>query len=131
MEQGIDSDRFFSRTFFTYSHDNAIQAVADGIADAAAVDSMIFDRAVEKNPELGKRVFVIDKSLRVGSPPVVVNPATDPVMKQRLRMLLLQMNTSETGRKALRALNYDKFIAPDDIDYAQLKTVWHLVKEKL
>ncbi|MDR3560226.1 MAG: phosphate/phosphite/phosphonate ABC transporter substrate-binding protein [Negativicutes bacterium] len=131
LQQGIDSDRFFSRTFFTYSHDNAIQAVADGIADAAAVDSMIFDRAVEQNPDLGKRVFIIDKSLRVGSPPVVVKPTTDAATKQQLRALLLQMNTNENGRKALSALNYDKFVVPSDEDYAELKNVWHLVKEKL
>ncbi len=129
--RGIDSDRFFSRTFYTFSHDNAIRAVADGIAEAAAVDSMIFDRAVEKEPELGKRVFVIDKSLQVGNPPVVVNPSIDAGLKQRLRDVLLSMNRDENGRKALKALSYDKFVTADDGDYAELKSLWRTVKEKL
>ncbi len=128
---GIDSDRFFSRTFYTYSHDNAIKAVADGIADAAAVDSMIFDRAVEREPELGKRVFIVDKSLQVGNPPVVVNPAIDAGLKQRLREVLLTMNRDENGRKALKALSYDKFVTADDGEYGELKSLWRAVKEKL
>ncbi len=129
--QGVDSDRFFSRTFYTYSHDNAIRAVADGIADAAAVDSMIFDRAVEKEPELGKRVFIIDKSLRVGNPPVVVNPSIDTGLKQRIRDVLLAMHGDEQGRKALKALTYDKFVMADDKYYTELKTLWRSTKEKL
>jgi phosphonate transport system substrate-binding protein len=129
--QRVDSDRFFSRTFFTYSHDNAIRAVADGIADAAAVDSMIFDRAVEKEPELGKRAFIVDKSLRVGNPPVVVNPAIDAGLKQRIREVLLAMHGDEKGRQALKALSYDKFVMADDKYYAELKTLWRATKEKL
>jgi len=128
---GVDSDRFFSRTFYTYSHDNAIRAVADGIADAAAVDSMIFDRAVEKEPELGKRVFIIDKSLQVGNPPVVVNPSIDAGLKQRIRDVLLKMHGDENGRKALKALSYDKFVMAEDLEYAELKNVWRTTKEKL
>ncbi len=131
ISQGVDSDRFFSRTFFTFSHDNAIRAVADGIADAAAVDSMIFDRAVEMEPDLGKRVYIIDKSLRVGNPPVVVNPAIDTGLKQRLRDVLLAMHGDEKGRKALKALTYDKFVMADDNYYAELKTLWRSTREKL
>lgn len=129
--QGIDSSRFFSRTFFTYSHDNAIQAVADGIVDAAAVDSMIYDRAVETNPALGKRTVIVDRSLRVGNPPVVVKPGIDPQLKQRLQDVLLATHESEGGRKAAQALHYDKFVAPDLALYQELQRVWETVREKL
>lgn len=129
--RGIDGSRFFSRTFFTYSHDNAIRAVADGIADAAAVDSMIFDRAVEIEPDLAKRVFIIDRSLRVGNPPVVVNPAVSSALKQRLRDVLLGMREDEAGRAALKALTYDRFVLPDEQHYVQLKEVWLAVRERL
>jgi phosphonate transport system substrate-binding protein len=131
VSHGADSDRFFSRTFYTYSHDNAIRAVADGIADAAAVDSMIFDRAVDKEPELGKRVFIIDRSLKVGNPPVVVNPSINQDLKQRLRDVLLKMNGDERGQKVLTALSYDKFVVADDKEYAELKNVWRATRERL
>lgn len=131
VSHSTDSDHFFSRTFYTYSHDNAIRAVDDGIADAAAVDSMIFDRAVEKEPELGKRVFIIDKSLLVGSPPVVVNPTINRDLKLRLREVLLKMHGDDRGRKALAALSYDKFVVADDNEYAELKSVWRATRERL
>ena len=55
-------ETFFSRTFFTYSHDNAIRAVADGLTDGAAVDSLVYDFAVERDPGLAAKVKVIRRS---------------------------------------------------------------------
>lgn len=127
----IDSHTFFGRTFFTYSHDNAIRAVAEGIVDAAAVDSIIFDHAVQREPNLATKIKIIDQSIFVGSPPVVVNPALNTAIKQRVQTIILAMNEDENGQKALQALSYDKFIAPDDQDYAQLKSIWLSTKEKL
>ena len=46
--QGESPDTFFRRTFFTYSHDNAIYAVAEGVAAAAAVDSLVLDYALTR-----------------------------------------------------------------------------------
>lgn len=59
---GFEPGAFFTRTFFTYSHDNAIYAVADGLADAAAVDSLVYEFAVTRNPWLAERVRVIHRS---------------------------------------------------------------------
>ena len=36
-------EHFFQYTFFTYSHDRAIEAVAAGVADGASVDSLVLD----------------------------------------------------------------------------------------
>jgi phosphonate transport system substrate-binding protein len=46
LELGSTPEQFFSRTFYTYSHDDAIHAVAEGIADGAAVDSLVLDFAL-------------------------------------------------------------------------------------
>jgi len=129
--QGIDSATFFGRTFYTYSHDNAIRAVAEGIADAAAVDSIVFDHTIKSDPNLATKIKIIDKSIRVGIPPVVVNPFLDAALKQRVQTLLLTMNEDEKGQKALQALAYDKFITPTETDYTRLKLIWLSTKEKL
>ncbi|HML35647.1 MULTISPECIES: phosphate/phosphite/phosphonate ABC transporter substrate-binding protein [Sporomusa] len=129
--QNIDTAHFFGRTFYTYSHDNAIQAVKDGIADAAAVDSLVFDQALQSDPELTKRVKIIDQSLMVGSPPVVVNRALDRSRKENLRSLLLVMQFDPDGKKALSALHYERFAVPDEKDYEALNNIWMIVREKL
>lgn len=129
--RGFMSQQFFGRTFFTYSHDAAIKAVYDGIVDAAAVDSLIFTQAVAQNQDIAARVKIIDRSLSVGTPPVVVKPGTDRELTARLQVLLLTMHQHEAGRNALAALHYDKFVAPDETLYAPLKNIWLTIREKL
>ena len=129
--KGINSDTFFSRTFFTYSHDNAIKAVADGIADAAAIDSMIFDNAIAKKPELAKRLKVIERSFSVGNPPVVVSSHTDLQLRGHLKQILFSMDQTEAGKIALQSLTYDRFVQPNESAYAELKTVWLTVRGRL
>lgn len=129
--RGHDTGNFFGRTFFTYSHDNAIKSVVEGIVDAAAVDSMVYDQARAQNPDLEKYLRIVDKSLRVGNPPVVVNAELDAGVKDRLSYLVLTMHEDEQGRVVLATLNYDKFNLPDDSLYWELKQIWQATKEKL
>lgn len=131
MSKGLNSDGFFSRTFFTYSHDNAIKAVADGIADAAAIDSMIYENAAERNPQIAKRLKIIDRSFEVGNPPVVVSAHTDLILKKRLQAILLSMDQGAAGKAVLKSLMYDRFVKPDERAYAELKAVWLSVRGKL
>lgn len=128
---GMDPEAFFGRTFYTYSHDNAIKAVVDGIVDAAAVDSMIFDYALLKDPGVKEKVKIIDKSFMVGTPPVVVNPQVNTETKNRIKAILLAMHQDTEGKKALEPLQIDRFIDADERNYALLKNVWLQLRDKL
>jgi len=55
-------ETFFSKFIFTYSHDNSLQAVLDGIVDGAAVDSLIYDYELSLNPNLIYKIKIIKKS---------------------------------------------------------------------
>ena len=77
-EFGTTPDQFFARTFFTYSHDDAIHAVADHLADGAMVDSLVYDFAVARNPELGRQTRLVLRSPPFGIPPIVVGPNVRP-----------------------------------------------------
>ncbi len=114
---GEEPNTFFARTFFTYSHDNAIYAVAEGVADAAAVDSLVLQYALERDPELKTRIRVIHRSPPFGMPPVVVGPDIRPQLKVTLQEILFSMDDDPEGRRALEALGVDRFIAADDEAY--------------
>lgn len=116
---GSTPDRFFERTFFTYSHDNAIRAVAEGLADAAAVDSLVYEYAVARNPDLAQRVRVIHRSPPFGIPPVVVSPNVRPQLKATLQEVMLTMADDPTGSgpQALQVLGIDRFVLIDDQAY--------------
>jgi phosphonate transport system substrate-binding protein len=130
-QRGISIDGFFGRSFFTYSHDNSIQAVSGGIVEAAAVDSMIYDRALEKNPTLRNSTRIVDRSLTVGNPPVVIAPGMDRELLKTMQDILLGMHGDKAGQTALDSLEYDRFIEPDEDLYAELVRIWMSLREKL
>ena len=121
----------FSRTFFTFSHDNSIRSVVDGIVDAAAVDSMIYDRVLANHPEWSGRVRIIEKSLEVGNPPVVIPQGLDSTLRQKVLHILVSMQEDPAGRQALRRLDYDRFTMPDEALYRPLEPVWQAVRDQL
>ena len=118
---GERPETFFARTFFTYSHDNAIYAVADGVADAAAVDSLVLQYALQRDPGLKKRIRVIHRSPPFGMPPVVVGPEIRPPLKATLRDIFLTMHQDPNGRRALDVLGVDRFVAGDDSAYQTIR----------
>lgn len=118
---GEKPETFFSRTFFTYSHDNAIHAVAAGIADGASVDSLVLDFALKRYPDLARQIRIIHTSPPFGMPPVVVSPGLRPQTRAELEMILLNMHHDPEGLAALRALDYDMFVhvLPEDYQSAE------------
>jgi phosphonate transport system substrate-binding protein len=127
MLQQLDETavRFFQRTFYTYSHDRAIEAVADGVADGAAVDSLVLDYALMRDPELASRIRIIHTSEAFGIPPVVV-PATLPVrQKAQMYELLLTMHEDAVGKAVLQELGIDRFVTIDDAAYDGVRAIVH------
>ena len=114
---GETAESFFSRTFFTYSHDDAIRAVASGLADGAAVDSLVYDYAIQREPELAQRTKIIFRSEPFGIPPVVAGPQARPQVVAEVRDLLIGMAADTDGQRVLSGLNIDRFITVEDRIY--------------
>ena len=123
QQLGENPENFFLRTFFTYSHEDAIEAVADGVADGASVDSLVLDFAIDRNPEIASRIQIIHTSEPFGIPPVVVNPGIRPQLRAQLEDILLNMHHASQGLAALRALDYDQFVLINDDAYQSAKAI--------
>lgn len=93
--------------------------MADGLADAAAVDSLIYDFAVARDPTLAERVRVIHRSPAFGIPPVVVGPDVRPQLRAELQAILLAMadDPAPEAQAALQALGVERFVSIDDQTY--------------
>jgi len=122
-KMGLTPEDFFSRYIFTYSHDNSIRAVAGGLVDGAAVDSLVYNYIVSKEPHIAAKTKIIHTSPPYGMPPVVTHPALDPEIKSRLRSLLLNMNQDVTGKEILDDLKIDRFVLGDDASYDTIRTM--------
>jgi phosphonate transport system substrate-binding protein len=110
-------ETFFGRTFFTYSHDAAIQSVANGLADGAAVDSLIYIHLIQREPDLANRLRVIHASPPFGIPPVVVSPNIRPQLRAELQAIFLSMHENPAGQAALAKLDIDRFTVLESSDY--------------
>lgn len=124
---GQDTDVFFRDHFFTWSHPEVVSAVADGLADAGAVDSYIWEVMRQKNPELSGRTRVVSRSTRFGFPPVVGGVFLQDSMLARLRDVLLDMHKDPAGRRLLDLLYLDRFAEPREDIYDNIEEMMEAV----
>ncbi len=126
---GETPESFFDRTFFTYSHDDAIQAVANGLADGAAVDSLVFQFTLSRQPDLANQVRVIHKSPPFGIPPVVIGPQVRPQLRAELQELFLGMDADPLAANALSELDIEKFVLIGDTAYDSVRELLSFEEE--
>lgn len=113
---GRNPDSFFRQTFFTYSHTETIEAIAERVADGAAVDSYVWEYLNRRQPRLTAKTKVIQKSETFGFPPLVYRTGADPELRVRMTEALLTMDKDSEGRALLAELMLDRFItAPSSL----------------
>lgn len=122
-QMGETPDTFFGEYIYTYSHDRSIEAVADGLVDGAAVDSLIYDYMRATNDPAIEGTRILMTSDPYGIPPVVVNPDIDPELKRELRSILLEMHADPAGRAILAAIKIDRFEVISDSQYDSVRTM--------
>ncbi|MDO8281894.1 MAG: phosphate/phosphite/phosphonate ABC transporter substrate-binding protein [Thermodesulfovibrionia bacterium] len=127
---GEKPESFFSDIIYTNSHDKSIEAVARGIVDAAAVDSLIWDYADATEPEFTSKTKVIIKSPPYGIPPVVIPAGMAPELKEKLRNILLNMHLDDEGRSILEKVKIDRFVRTEDSAYDSIREMQRFLNEK-
>jgi phosphonate transport system substrate-binding protein len=109
-QTGHDPATYFRKTFFTWSHRKAVEAVATGMADAASMDSFVWDTLTQVKPELTNRTRIIGASPEYGFPPFAAHRAVTASDFTAMQRVLLGMQDDEDGRKLLARLNLTGFI---------------------
>ena len=115
--KGHKPETFFRKIVFTGSHDRSIQAVALGIVDAAAVDSLVWESNLREKPSLGGQVRVIWQSEAFGPPPIVVPQGLDQELEHSIQEAFLKLDQDEEGRKILDGIGIKRFVLPRPADY--------------
>lgn len=114
---GEDPSKFFKRTFFTYSHLNLIEAVADGLADGGSVDSYVWDSLGKIKADIIHRTRIVNQSPEYGFPPFVAHHAVPRESFLSMQKMLLTMAEDTAGKALLKRLNLDGFIVGDARNY--------------
>jgi phosphonate transport system substrate-binding protein len=117
-EQGIRSpEGFFRESFFTGSHDAAINAVLSGKADIGAAKHSIYDRVRKDDPRVDKELVILAESPWVPSNGLCVRNTLDDGIKARLKEALLGLDRDPAGKRVLEQLGALKFIETTARDY--------------
>lgn len=121
--QGLDPDNFYRLSFFTYSHAETVEAVAERVADAGAVESYVWEFLARTKPGLTERTRVLFKSEQHGFPPIVARSDLDPALSGRIRDALLDMAEDREGRSLLAELALDGFRATSSSLYDSIRAL--------
>lgn len=113
-QAGKDENRFFRKTFFTWSHRKLVSAVALGVADGASIDSFVWDTLAVIQPELTAQTRIVTQSEEYGFPPIVASLSANKPDSAAMLGALLDMTHDPDGIALLKKLNIDGFIPGDD-----------------
>ena len=121
-------ETFFSQIIYTKSHDKSIKAVAQGIVDGAAVDSLIWEFLDATDPKFTSKTQILKKSPPYAIPPVAVPRNLDPKLKNKLKETFLNAHLDPEGSLILRKMKIDKFIVIDDEAYDSVRQMQNWIE---
>lgn len=114
---GEKPENLFSNYLFTYSHQKALQAVANKVVDGAAIGSHVYCESAEKKDGLADQVKIIAISEKSGTGPVVVRKSLGAENIQILKEAFLHMHEEASLTDALATVLVDYYVEPDETLY--------------
>jgi phosphonate transport system substrate-binding protein len=115
-ESGKD-ENFFGSVTCSGSHLNSIEAVLQGEADAAAIDSNVLRIKLRETPTLRDSLRVIESWGPYPIQPIVVNSNLHPNLKDQLRAAFFATNNYNRTRQVLQQFGLSRFVAVDRENY--------------
>ncbi len=117
LKAGLDSNKFFRKTFISAGHRNAIEAVSAGLADGACVDGYVWDTLARFSPDITDQTRLVKQSPSYAFPPIVAGPAASPELYLHLSDILKKMGKDPEAVVILDRLNIDGFGSGQSSDY--------------
>lgn len=102
-------DGYFDVITYTRNHDRSISAVARGVVDGASVHSIVFQHALESDPDLLRKVRVVQRSPEFGMTPLVASRRLPPATRLKLREVLLALAADPEGAALLEKVRINRF----------------------
>lgn len=117
-EHGIaDTSHYFSETFFSGSHDAAINAVLNRKADVGAAKHSIYDRERKHDPKVDNELVILAESPLVPSNGLCVRSGLDETIKHKVKSVLLGLHNDPEGKRVLQQFGALRFVETTARDY--------------
>ena len=109
-KMGEDPETFFRSSYFTYSHDDSLRAVADGLVDGGVIASLTYDYYREYAPAMLEQVRIVQVLPGSGMGPVVAR--RDLREADAVQEILLHLDRDLEAKEAMEQLFIDRFVPP-------------------
>lgn len=106
---GENPDSFFRTSFFTWDHGQAMEAVAEKVADGASVDSYVWEFMAATRPQFAAQTRVLQRSAEFGFPPLVARRGIPADLRERFTETVLGMSKEAEGQRMLADMLLDRF----------------------
>ena len=116
-KMGEDPETFFRSSYFTYSHDDSLRAVADGLVDGGVIASLTYDYYREYAPAMLEQVRIVQVLPGSGMGPVVAR--RDLREADAVQEILLHLDRDPEAKEAMEQLLIDRFVPPQPELYPQ------------
>ncbi|ACB84245.1 phosphate/phosphite/phosphonate ABC transporter substrate-binding protein [Natranaerobius thermophilus] len=126
-QQGQSPQDFFEHSYFTYSHNNSVDSVIEGVVDAAAVDSLVYDYLYTKDPARFENVEIIHTSPAFEISPVVASPKLKTSLKEDIKNFFLELHETSNGQYILEQLGIEQFEPAQDSSYDSIRDMAEVV----
>ncbi len=112
---------YFGRVVRTGAHENSLRELLAGHLQATTIDSTVLETEFESQSELRSQVRLIGQMGPSPIPPWVAQTRLPVELRQRLRSLLIDMQTDPDGRAALAVGGLARFAPVTDEDYDSIR----------
>ncbi|MCL6512428.1 MAG: PhnD/SsuA/transferrin family substrate-binding protein [Anaerolineae bacterium] len=117
---------FFGRVIESGAHQRSVEMILSGEVDASAIDSTVLELMIAREPELSRRLRVIEVIGPSSQPPWVIGRHVPEDWRRALREALTHMHADAQGSALLARHRLARFAPVADSDYddvrAMLKT---------
>lgn len=123
IKQGQDPNEYFKTVYFAGGYQQAIQAVANGLVDAAGV-SQFADLLL--TPDQLAKVKWIAESRDIPSHVVCARKGLNPELKQKFKNAMLKLNTPEYNQLLKYVYSPDGYVVASHKDYEHVEEMARL-----
>ena len=112
-----DYNKFFKKTYFTGTHEDAIYDVLNKYADVGAAKNTVFYRLAQKDPKIMNELRIISRSPDVPENGLALRGDIKEKTVNKIKETLLNMHLDPMGKTALMSIGAVRFIETTDNDY--------------
>ncbi|MDZ8184468.1 MAG: PhnD/SsuA/transferrin family substrate-binding protein [Nostoc sp. ChiSLP02] len=115
-------ENFFGKTLQSGSHQRSIRWVLEGLADCAAIDSVVLEQELKDFPELSQHLRVVEALGPSPMPPLAVAQHLSISLIEQMQLALLQPDTRM--QRVMKQFDVRRFAPVKLADYEILKQIY-------